>query len=82
MIVTTATILCYVLYSFNSPHSIYMMWTIPFAIYGIFRYMHLTEAKGLGDQLVAVLAKDLPLLVTLALWGLSVVGILVYFNNG
>jgi len=82
MIVITSTIVSYALYSFNSPHSPHMLWTVPFVIYGLFRYMYLTEVRGLGEQLTDVLLKDRPLLIAGLLWGLSVLGILIYFNQG
>jgi 4-hydroxybenzoate polyprenyltransferase len=79
LITVTSTILSYALYSFDSPHSPYMLWTVPFVIYGLFRYMYLTEAKGLGEQLTDALLKDWPLIIAGFLWGLSVLGILIYF---
>jgi len=79
LVVITSTIVSYTLYSFHSPHSPHMLWTVPFVIYGLFRYMYLTEVKGLGEQLTEVLLKDRPLVIAGLLWGLSVIAILIYF---
>lgn len=80
MVVSTAIIVSYSLYSFNSIHSDQLVWTIPFVIYGVFRYMYLTEVQGEGDQLSDVLLEDIPLVVDILLWLTAVTGILIYFN--
>ena len=50
--------------------------TLPFVIYGIFRYLALVQrSEEAGDPSMA-LFKDRPLLITVMLWGLSVVGLL------
>lgn len=82
LVVTTSIIVSYSLYTFNSVHSDYMLWTIPFVLYGVFRYMYLTEVKEYGGQLSDVLLKDKSLVADILLWGASVVSILVYFNSG
>ncbi len=82
MIVTTATIVSYALYSFNSVHSDQILWTIPFVLYGAFRYMYLIEVKGYEGQLSEVLIKDKPLVVDILLWGIAVVMIMIFFNSG
>ncbi len=82
MVVSTAVIVSYSLYSFNSIHSDQLVWTIPFVIYGVFRYMYLTEVQGKGDQLSGVLLEDIPLVVNILLWVMAVTGILIYFNQG
>ncbi len=82
MIVTTATIVSYALYSFNSVHSDQILWTIPFVLYGVFRYMYLIEVKGYEGQLSEVLIKDKPLVGDILLWGIAVVMIMIFFNSG
>jgi 4-hydroxybenzoate polyprenyltransferase len=77
-IVSGMTIVAYSLYTFSAPnlpenHS--MMLTIPFVVYGIFRYLQLIQighAAGSPDE---VALKDRPLQVTVLLWGLAVIAI-------
>ncbi len=79
-IMTAAIIVSYALYSFNSVHSKQMLWTIPFVIYGVFRYIYLTEVKGHGGQLSDTLVEDRPLVICIVLWVITVGGILLYAN--
>jgi 4-hydroxybenzoate polyprenyltransferase len=80
-IVAASTISAYSLYTFTAPnlpqnHS--MMVTIPFALYGMFRYMYLSHRKDGGappDELLF----DRPLLTTIVMWGLTVIAILYVF---
>ncbi len=81
-IISAAIIVSYALYTFNSVHSDQMLWTIPFIIYGVFRYIYLTEVKDYGGQLSEALFKDAPLIIDISLWGVIIVLILVLFNNG
>jgi hypothetical protein len=56
-----------------------MMLTIPFALYGIFRYIYLVQVKNEGsapDELVMV---DRPLQITFLLFVLSVLIIFYFF---
>jgi 4-hydroxybenzoate polyprenyltransferase len=70
-IVAGATIIAYSLYTFFAsavPHNHAMMVTIPFVLYGIFRYLllvHRTDVAGAPEEAVW---KDRPLLVDLVLW--------------
>ncbi len=62
-IVTASTLVAYGLYTFTAPalptnHS--MMLTIPFVLYGIFRYLYLVHARGEGGSPEDVLLKDAP----------------------
>jgi hypothetical protein len=45
-----------------------MMATIPFVLFGVFRYLLLMHRQGLGEEPDAVLVKDVPILATVALW--------------
>jgi 4-hydroxybenzoate polyprenyltransferase len=78
-LVATATIVTYSFYTFSAPNlpaNHAMMLTIPFVLYGIFRYLYLIHMKGEGgapDELIFI---DRPLLVTGVLWGLACVLVL------
>jgi hypothetical protein len=53
-----------------------MMLTIPFVLYGLFRYMYLVHVKNLGGEPEELVLEDRPLLLTVGLWGLMVVVVL------
>ncbi len=55
--------------------------TIPFVIYGIFRYLYLVHRKEQGGNPSDLLLTDRPLLAAVALWALAVVTI-VYTAHG
>lgn len=76
-IVTGAVVLCYALYTVLGSATPWMTMTIPFVLYGIFRYIWLVDQKGEGDAPDETLIKDGPILVTGFLYGLTAVGILV-----
>jgi 4-hydroxybenzoate polyprenyltransferase len=77
-IVSGMTIVAYSLYTFSAPNlptNHTMMLTIPFVVYGIFRYLQLIQtghAAGAPDE---VALKDRPLQITVLLWGLAVIAI-------
>ena len=77
-IVSGMTIVAYSLYTFSAPNlpaNHTMMLTIPFVVYGIFRYLQLIQtghAAGAPDE---VALKDRPLQVTVLLWGLAVIAV-------
>lgn len=75
-IVTPAILISYCLYSFQSQQGDKMMLTIPFVLYGIFRYQYLTVKKNLGGKPEDVFFKDRPFLINISLWVLSVMIIL------
>lgn len=79
-IVTTATIVFYALFTFNSGHSIYLMWTMPLVIYGIFRYLYLIHKHNKGGKPEQILLEDKHILVTVILYALLVFAILLLFG--
>jgi 4-hydroxybenzoate polyprenyltransferase len=82
-LVTTGAVIAYSLYTFsavNLPANHAMMLTIPFVIYFVFRYQYLVHVKGEGGAPEMLLYSDLPLLLDLVLWGVSVVLIMYVFN--
>lgn len=82
LIVCSSAIITYSLYTFSAPNlpaNHTMMLTIPFVIYGIFRYLYLVEVKQSGGEPEEVLLTDRPLQVTLILWVLAIVVIFYSF---
>ncbi|MCL4459509.1 MAG: decaprenyl-phosphate phosphoribosyltransferase [Chloroflexi bacterium] len=78
-IVTASTLMAYSLYTFsaeNLPKDNSMMLTIPFVLYGAFRYLYLVHIKNAGGSPEEMLLKDKPLLIDVALWLISVIVIL------
>jgi 4-hydroxybenzoate polyprenyltransferase len=69
--VTAATLMAYGLYTFTAeglPANHSMMLTIPFVLYGIFRYLYLVHTKREGGSPEDVLLRDVPLLLCIAGW--------------
>ena len=81
-IVSATTIVAYSLYTFSAPNlpdNNAMMLTIPFAIYGILRYLYLVQTNQGGGAPEDELLTDRPLQITMILWGLVVLVILYLF---
>jgi 4-hydroxybenzoate polyprenyltransferase len=79
VIVSSSTIMAYSLYTFsaaNLPTNNLMMLTIPFVIYGIFRYLYLVNVENSGGAPEELVLSDWPLLTTFVLWGLTSILIL------
>jgi 4-hydroxybenzoate polyprenyltransferase len=77
---TAAGMFSYALYTFHSPHSNYLMLTLPFFIYASFRYLYLAYQKGMGESPETILLKDRPFQINLALYAGSVLAILYWFG--
>ena len=78
-IVTSATIVTYAIFTFNAGKRIYLMWTIPFVIYGIFRYLYLVHMEDKGGEPDKVLLEDQHILITVLLYAITVIIILLNF---
>lgn len=80
-VTTPSVLVVYMLYTFSSEVSeklgtdkLYL--TIPFVVYGIFRYLFLIHEKDKGGSPVRVLLTDVPILVTVVLWLVTAILIL------
>jgi 4-hydroxybenzoate polyprenyltransferase len=80
-VVTAGTLMTYSFYTFsapNLPENHLMMVTIPFMIYGIFRYLYVVHVQGNGGAPDEVLLTDRPLQLCLVLFWLAVIAILYF----
>ena len=74
-----AALIGYSIYTFsaeNLPPDRSMMLTIPFVVYGMFRYMYLVHARDAGETPERVILRDVPMLASIALWLLASAAIL------
>jgi 4-hydroxybenzoate polyprenyltransferase len=67
-VVAASTVIAYSLYTFTARDSKAMMATVPFVLYGVFRYLLLLHRHDLGEEPENVLLSDAPLLLTIAAW--------------
>ena len=85
-VVTASTLVSYALYTL-APETVErlgtdrLVWTLPFVLYGIFRYLYLVHRREEGGNPTRVLLNDRPILVTVALWAATVVA-LIYHGRG
>jgi 4-hydroxybenzoate polyprenyltransferase len=76
-VVTASTLVAYAFYTVNPEtvekfHTNHLGLTLPFLLYGIFRYLYLVHQKEGGGSPSAMLLNDRPLLICVALWALTV----------
>jgi 4-hydroxybenzoate polyprenyltransferase len=64
----TSTITSYALYTFTARDSKALMITIPFVLFGLFRYLLLAQLEGLGEEPESVFLNDYPLLFCISSW--------------
>ena len=67
-VVAASTVIAYSLYTFGARDSKAMMATVPFVVYGVFRYLLLLHRHDLGEEPENVLLTDVPLILTLVAW--------------
>jgi 4-hydroxybenzoate polyprenyltransferase len=75
-VVAASTVIAYSLYTFTARDSKAMMATVPFVVYGVFRYLLLLHRHDLGEEPENVLLTDVPLLLTIAAWAATSAAIL------
>lgn len=82
-VVTASTVVCYALYTI-SPETVAkfgtknLIFTVPFVLYGIFRYLYLVHKKGEGGNPENIIVSDVPLITNVLLWVASAALILYY----
>ncbi|QUV93103.1 decaprenyl-phosphate phosphoribosyltransferase [Chloracidobacterium aggregatum] len=84
-IVTAATVVCYTFYTV-APETVAkfgttrLVFTVPFVLYGIFRYLYLIHRRQMGGSPEKALLNDGASLANLVLYGLAVVAILYWLR--
>lgn len=79
-VVSGATLVCYALYTLW-PDTVHkfgtdrLVYTVPFVIFGLFRYLDLVYRHERGDRPEHILLSDWPLLLDIALYGIAVFAI-------
>jgi len=81
-IVTSVTVVAYVLYTISNEtvqrfHTDKLLLSVPFVLYGIFRFLYQIYHKNRGAAPSQILVTDGPLLLNVILWGL-VCGLIIY----
>ena len=80
-VVTASSILSYLLYTVSDETVNFfgtrkLLWTAPFVLYGIFRYLYLVHKEEKGEDPSKIMFKDKPLLINILLWGISCIVII------
>lgn len=83
-VVTAATVIAYAIYTiwpgtvekFNTRNLIY---TVPFVVFGLFRYMYLVIMRNEGGSPSEILVSDAPLVIDIVLW-VVVAGLVLYVS--
>jgi 4-hydroxybenzoate polyprenyltransferase len=80
-VVTASTVVSYAIYTIwpgtvEKVGSANLVYTVPFVVYGVFRYLYLMFAEGEGGRPSRSLVSDAPLAVNILLWVLTVSAII------
>jgi 4-hydroxybenzoate polyprenyltransferase len=80
-VVTASTLISYAFYTISPETTArfgtdLLSLTIPFPLYGIFRYLYLVHRREQGGSPAELVVNDRPLLLCVALWALSVIVII------
>ena len=72
-VVTASTLICYALYTMSKDTieklgTSKLIYTIPFVLYGIFRYLYLVHQKEKGGSPTEVVFTDKPMIINISLW--------------
>ena len=75
-VVTASTLICYALYTMSKDTieklgTSKLIYTIPFVLYGIFRYLYLVHQKEEGGSPTEIMFTDKPMIINLCLWVIS-----------
>ena len=83
-VVTASTVLSYALYTMSADTvakfgTDKLIYTTPFVLYGIFRYLYLIHKRDAGGSPTEAVLRDGPLMANVMLWG-AVSGLIIYWR--
>jgi 4-hydroxybenzoate polyprenyltransferase len=71
-VVTPSTVVVYAIYAVTGAHTHWMLLTLPFVLYGVFRVLFLIHHGGrVTEEPAVIVYKDRPLLACVLLWGIT-----------
>ncbi len=84
-VATACTVMAYALYTISNETvtrfgTRNLIFTLPFVLYGIYRYLYLTHEKKSGGNPSSLVLKDRPLLVNCILWAI-VTFLIIYYSK-
>ncbi|MDQ1354600.1 MAG: Decaprenyl-phosphate phosphoribosyltransferase [Acidobacteriota bacterium] len=82
-ITTATTLISYIIYVANpnvlekfNTKDLYL--TVPFVVFGVFRYLYLTYSEGKGENPAEILFSDLPFLINIIMWLVVFLAVIFY----
>ena len=79
-VATGGALLCYTLWALGPGHTSWMLATVPFVAFSLFRYQMLTE-QGEGEAPESALLRSPHLMGAIVLWGVTSVGLLAFGSH-
>ena len=82
-IVATSAVVSYALYTFtadNLPDNHSMTLTLPFVLYGVFRYIYIVHSRDVAESPEEILIGDLPMILAVLLWLITGAAILLIYR--
>lgn len=77
-IVAASTVIAYSLYTLTARDSKALLATVPFVIFGVFRYLLLVHRDDIGEEPEQVLLTDIPIILAVAGWVATAAAILAF----
>src|SRR3954465_2469464 len=69
-VVTPSTVVVYAIYAVTGAQTTWMLLTLPFVLYGVFRVLYLIHHHGaMTEEPAVIVSRDRPLLACVLLWG-------------
>ena len=82
-VVATSALVSYALYTFtaqNLPDNHAMTLTLPFVLYGVFRYIYLVHTRDIAESPEDILLSDIPMIAAVVLWLATGAAILLIYR--
>lgn len=80
-VVTASALMAYALWTIKGAETTWMLTTLPFVAYAIFKYQYLSE-QGKGESPEMTLLKDPGMVLTFVLWVMTALAVLLYGQGG